>query len=122
MNSRHAAAFALVGWYLITPPLMLESNGVFQFQDGKKLEELAKDPHFAPNPNQPYSKWEIVSSYSDKSQCEEERQRLKQFAETRIAQRRGERERRWGMVMEFDQKFMLAICIASNDPRLKETN
>lgn len=71
MKLSHAAALALVGWYLMLPPVS---------SDGR----IQKDA--------PLSDWYIFSSFDTKEACEKERQ----------------------------VSGVSAICVASDDPRLKE--
>jgi len=71
MKLRHAAALALVGWYLMMPPST--SSGRIQ-----------KDA--------PLSRWYIFTTFETKKECEKARQ----FSSG------------------------LSICVASDDPRLKE--
>src|SRR5438552_3630253 len=58
MELRHAAALALVGWYLITPGVTLDSSG----------EHLQDDA--------PYSRWTIIRAYDTAESCEKARQHL----------------------------------------------
>ena len=53
MNSRHAAALALIGWYLMLPPVN---------SDGRTQKDA------------PLWRWYIFSSYETKQACEKERQ------------------------------------------------
>ena len=50
MNLRHAAALALVGWYLMAPPLS---------KDGDRVNE-----------NAPLSTWIITQSFDSARECE----------------------------------------------------
>jgi len=54
MNPRHAAALALVGWYLMSPPML--SNG-------------------AENHSATLRKWDIIGSFDSAQQCEAYRDR-----------------------------------------------
>jgi hypothetical protein len=49
MKLRHAAALALVGWYLMMPP-----------SDGHSIDR-----------NAPLDKWEVYSGYDTAKECEE---------------------------------------------------
>jgi hypothetical protein len=71
MNPRHAAALALVGWYLMVPPVT---------SDGRTQKDA------------PLSRWYIASNFETKEECEQVRQ----------------------------ASSGSAICVASDDPRLKE--
>lgn len=90
MKLRHAAALALVGWYLMVPPLIANPNPT----TGGQLEVSA-----------PLSKWEIVRSFDTAAECNEARQRT---AASGVGN--AEAQRLW-------QKY--ATCIASDDPRLR---
>jgi hypothetical protein len=54
MNLRHATAFALVGWYLMTPPA--QSHPLFK---GDDLDTAA-----------PLSKWTLWGSYDSAKECD----------------------------------------------------
>lgn len=47
MNPRHAAALALVGWYLMAPPMS----------------------HHAIDANAPLSQWAVIGSYDTANEC-----------------------------------------------------
>jgi hypothetical protein len=52
MNLRHAAALALVGWYLLAPP-------------------IAHDPgHWHPKMTAPLNEWIVAKSFDSASECE----------------------------------------------------
>ena len=93
MNLRHAAALALVGWYLMTPPLYKEGA----------------------NWNAPLSDWSISKSFDSAADCEQARQQLvDQGFKFNNAKTATIDQRQAGAV------FMGANCVASDDPRLKE--
>jgi hypothetical protein len=104
MKPRHAAALALVGWYLMVP-----SNG--------------------PNARQsdPLSKWRVHRSYDSAEECqaaidahrrvlaehEQDHSRDKKLTPSqRVEEATKEAEWEW--------EFGPAQCIATDDPRLKE--
>jgi hypothetical protein len=97
MNFRHAAALALVGWYLMLPPL--HSAELKPLPDKSYLLDWK-----TPNRPPPLATWEIVGSYDSAREC----------AEAMSTIRRGSSSPplplEWGM----------ALCIATDDPRLKE--
>lgn len=108
MNAKflHAAALALVGWYLMLPPAGL--NG---FPDD--------DAHI--------SKWKVSKAFDSADECKLDQQLFlasvpadKLVAE--ILNARDRRER--GMPPTIYQKFLLenvdSACISTDDPRLKE--
>ena len=61
MKPRHAAALALVGWYLMVPPLI--------------WEEKETGPHpaaFHIDFDAPISKWDTLGSFDSAEQCQNE--------------------------------------------------
>ena len=107
MNARHATALALVGWYLIAPPVRTPRN------DYPYLDWHAE-----------YHDWKVLCASKSEDDCE-------------AARRAGKKAATHGAVMIFpsgprDQDFdeahpgpwveqqAVAECIASDDPRLKE--
>jgi hypothetical protein len=92
MKHTHAAALALVGWYLIAPPLINNDPA-----------RLVSDA--------PISSWEIISAFDTAAECEQERTSLyDSYPRYHDATLRKAAETR---------DHMLA-CIATDDPRLKE--
>lgn len=93
MNLRHAAVLALVGWYLMTPPahsVQLSGGGV----------AWIKSP--------PLTKWTIQGSFDKATECTDQRNRLTSSA---IEDSKTSSEGR--------AEWMMAKCIATDDPRLK---
>jgi hypothetical protein len=83
MKVRHAAALALVGWYLMVPPSMRETNWLcgasltasvshelFGTGDEKECAEWAK----IANANAPLSEWHETSPFETLNACEEARE------------------------------------------------
>jgi hypothetical protein len=107
MKSRHAAALALMGWYLMLPP-------------SKKNDA-------------PLSEWIISHSYASAEACQSAQNKnrdqaaakLKTYDNMTDKQRRDLQHNQASLDQEmadsdsFDAAFQSA-CIASNDPRLKE--
>jgi hypothetical protein len=92
MNLRHAAAFALVGWYLMTPP-----------------------PPF--NPSTPLSKWtrEGKTDYASEEECTAVREKLQTtFRDP------GNIPPEHVTATIMVKAMAHLLCIASDDPRLKE--
>jgi hypothetical protein len=96
MNPRHAAALALVGWYLMVAP---------------------RDADYLFTVNAPLTKWIIVQSFDTAENCESNRSR--QIDQTD----------RLGEYWYYDTKKretigspakLAYLCIATDDPRLKE--
>ncbi len=91
MNLRHAAALALVGWYLMYPPM-----------DRKGM----------PSKDAPLQEWGLLNSFGTKDACESSLSRMKEQAKLPQPEN--------SLVVVPDQVAMLVKCIASDDPRLKE--
>ena len=98
MNLRHAAALTLVGWYLLSPPIVMEG-------DKAKV-----------NSSVPLSKWHIARVYETKSVCE------RMIAKDRAT---AEIQKDWnnplGNVAAANKQYVWLKnqrCIASDDPRL----
>jgi hypothetical protein len=93
----HAAALALVGWYLMVPPV--SSPG--------KLNETA-----------PLSKWSQDSAYDTAANCEQYRMTMAltsgQFAAV------FSKDERASATAKFNEdRFLDGHCVATEDPRLK---
>jgi hypothetical protein len=101
MSLRHAAALALVGWYLLSPPIVLEGEKA-------KIDGSV-----------PLSQWHRGDRvYETESACEEENAKLRAIAES---------HKNWigpsGSVAAANDRYVLLTnqrCIATDDPRLKE--
>ena len=99
MNLRHAAALALVGWYLMVPPPIPGTARVDQ--------------------SAPLSQWKVRRQFPHDQGCEAAKARLREQALAAQTQndaadpRRGERNP--------EQRCILcnAQCVAQDDPRLK---
>ncbi len=91
MNLRHAAALALVGWYLMVPPMDLATH---------KL-----------NPDARFSAWHNFGSYDHASACSSDREEQLNFWFRKGSLSEGERLTVEGL--QYSQ------CIATDDPRLK---
>jgi hypothetical protein len=95
MRVRHAAAFALVGWYLLTPPMS---------PDAKKIDS-----------DQPLSKWNHSASFDLAKECEATRINLYQSAMKDLPKKSGDPLGGLMLIAE-----MSAECIQADDPRLKQ--
>jgi len=94
MKPCHAAPLALLGWYLVGPPIIAihtVPSGPFPASD------LA-------NPDEPLSKWTILKSFDTAKACETARSDMLR-----------EHENRHDAVLYED-----AVCVATDDPRLRE--
>ena len=97
MNLRHAVALALVGWYLMTPPLS-GRPGAYVVSDGAAL-----------------SQWHIDQSFDSAIECEQAR--IDHVASERyIAEKAGHPNPGEDVLV---RDAMTSQCIATNDPRLK---
>ena len=102
MKPRHAAALALVGWYLIAPPPRTE--------DGNDYD-----------PKAPLSEWQEIGKFETIEECRKYPARLPEIMHGFYVEHPeiGESgERRDNAV----RKALLAQaqCVATDDPRLKE--
>jgi hypothetical protein len=101
MNPRHAAALALVGWYLIAPPIRSVEPD-FRTYDEYDYDYL--DEHAA------YRDWKLICVLNTKDECERFRERIK------------ERTAPEGNAADIDielEQWVEAECFASDDPRIK---
>ncbi len=93
MNPRHAVGLALVGWYLMTPPIQ---GGDF-------------------NENAPISRWKIAGSYDTAAKCHDFLLKVWEKTKKNIPSS--------GPPTNSTERFAvgveLAACIATDDPRLK---
>ena len=97
MKFRHAAALALVVWYLLLPSLI---------RNGKRIDNIH---------DVPMSRWERESFGTDKAECEATEARFHALAE---------RSKTWPQLPHVDYapryaRWSNAICISGDDPRLK---
>jgi hypothetical protein len=90
MNSRHAAALALLGWYLMSPPLALSSSRQISL-------DLSK----------PLSEWYPLESYETVADCNKEIDAMNKRAVSQALKHH--------TMLELSH----AQCIASDDPRFK---
>ena len=93
---RHAAALALVGWYLMAPPFT---------RDGVNSKALLFE-------------WKQVASFDTTSECAEHAAGMEKFVAGRAEQNKDPRYR--DTLRYAAQAFSQSLCIASDDPRLKE--
>jgi hypothetical protein len=89
MKPRHAAALALVGWYLMLPPFIDHS----------------------PQPESPLYLWTIFRGFDDAAGCNKLNSLMKEFAKKDISEKRP-------LSSEMDHAIKYAQCVASDDPRL----
>jgi hypothetical protein len=105
MNLRHAAALALVGWYLIAPPIRSGTS-----PDDQVVDDRA-----------PLSAWIIVDSFDAASDCQRTMKGTQSFHLKSFHDVEGltEDQRRSARKQLKDMENAMQ-CIASDDPRLKE--
>ena len=95
MKSRHAAALALAGWYLMVPPPLLHGNPPVDL-------------------DAPLSEWRLFSMHKSAAECEKGLVAFYKLAKAElIANPADERDRIQFHQLEDSQ------CIASDDPRLE---
>ena len=102
MSLRHAAALALVGWYLMVPP----------------YEGRISDPaSVVVNDRAAISKWEISDSFDSANDCADQRMRSQSAASKYPDSMLRAPKTSHQLTVA---RFMFATCIATDDPRLKE--
>ena len=99
MNLRHAAALALVGWYLMVPPQAKE-----------------RELHYMLDTSVALSKWYIFGSYDSAEQCKDDLYRLSKqsydrFGQDKMVRPETKEEARAA-------QYVASQCIATDDPRL----
>jgi hypothetical protein len=94
MKPRHAAALALVGWYLMVPPPRTVGD------------------HFETNFYAPLSKWTRLRMFDFQSQCEATRKAYQQKPTGNLVIMLG--------AAEAQATTKASQCVATEDPRLKE--
>ena len=92
MNLRHAAALALVGWYLMAPSVTYPGDSVTRLGD----------------PSDPISTWTIEHSFDSARECEQAKQTIEQSLKTKTA------------MSAHELASLDAQCVATDDPRLKD--
>jgi len=112
MNPRHAAALALVGWYLMVPPFKPNSMP----QPSFTLPSLEAR---VLNIDAPLSKWEIYVASDSADECEADKtETVKLLNQKTITGKDGAVTERGSKVILLAIQLRHAQCIASDDPRL----
>ncbi len=101
MRLRHAAALALTGWYLMTPPLGAH--------------------------DEPLSHWNILKTFDTAAECQSSRQEFVQAGtealDVKAAPASPDKFHDEAAALrkriEIGSSFPWAVCIAADDPRLK---
>jgi hypothetical protein len=94
MKSCHVAALALVGWYLMMPPTIPDTNRV--------------------NRDAPLSQWRIAHKFPHNAGCEAAKQRAHEAGLATEAENRTRRTN-----PDLTCVRCAAECVEDNDPRLK---
>lgn len=94
---RHAAALALVGWYLMAPPGF----------------SAAPDAEVHINASAPLSEWDNLGSYDTAKECMDSKLRIE--ADVIAGKASGPKN----AVAAAHTQIMAGQCIATDDPRLK---
>jgi hypothetical protein len=102
MNLRHAAAFALVGWYLLEPPHVGE--------DG------------SPDKGVPLAQWEQMGSYTSAEECNADRESFTKRDQQEYNLSLRSKPPQFSLPTDAARapKSSAAVCIATEDPRLKK--
>ena len=99
MKPRHAAALALVGWYLLAPPFAAP---------------------YTPDPTAPLSQWDHEESFDSATKCEDYAADLLKTAKAKaFAARDSTNPFKAAAFQGFADAQALAQCISTDDPRLK---
>jgi hypothetical protein len=100
MKTCYAAALALVGWYLMAPPTYSGANG-----------------SFVTKTTVPLRLWQNIGSYDHVADCDDERRALLDLKKTESATTFAEEPLQVKLSIVGSWS---AICVATDDPRLKE--
>ena len=95
MKPRHAAALALVGWYLMAPPT--SANRVWA--------------------QAPLAQWKILRSYDSASECQN--YSLGGFTIWREVANRNFPSKDETFYEVFGEEVLSTVCVSTDDPRLK---
>jgi len=119
MKASHSAALALVGWYLMVPPV----RAVFSHTDN---DLSVADKNYSwrefPEFNLPIAKWDIYESYDSADRCREDIDRNAKGADQYLKKHPDLRYIRSSSYLSIaydHQRWLAAKCIGTDDPRLK---
>jgi hypothetical protein len=106
MNRRDAAALALVGWYLLIPPV---------------FSPMGSNPRSSNDLTAPLNRWDILGRhFNSEESCSKEKQRLRSEAPKRLEFAREHPDQDPNSnIVAVAQAWQLAECVATDDPRLK---
>jgi hypothetical protein len=100
VNPHHVVALALVGWYLMMPPVIPDTHRV--------------------NRDAPLSQWKIAHKFPQNAGCENAKQRAREAGLAAQALGHENLPRRGGNP-DLTCVRCAAQCVEDNDPRLKST-
>jgi len=106
MSLRHAAALALVGWYLMMPPLESHWWDRVSYQ----LGWIKEVPAWAAK-EEPLSEWDIYKSFDSADECA--------HAKDQNFVRSLENSSKTAYLKAVFDRSVAAQCISTDDPRLK---
>jgi hypothetical protein len=109
MKSCHAAALALVGWYLMVPGITYQSASNVWTVSGY-------DAHKRPV----YSAWENYGTYATAAECQDQLRKLDPTASPVMPTAEGAVRNPLGLANAVRDSVNQAICISTDDPRLKQ--
>jgi hypothetical protein len=103
---RHAATLALVGWYLLIPPV---------------FSPMGNHPRAFNDLNASLNRWDIWASFESNTSCEKEKERIQNEAPLRLkfAHEHPDQDRN-GNIVAVAEAWQWAECVATDDPRLRE--
>src|ERR1035437_5723519 len=106
MNARHAAAFALVGWYLLIPPVFSAMGDHL-----RAFNDLTAS----------LNRWDIQASFESETSCVKEKDRIRNEAPLRLkfAHEHPDQNQN-GNIVAVAEAWQRAEWVATDDPRLKE--
>jgi hypothetical protein len=114
MKPCHAAALALVGWYLMTPP-PLQPSWSTSLWSHLRFKTYLDDPDYVPWPDTkaPIGRWQVLGRFDSEAECQAELD--KQREEHPYSPGLSEDER--GLTFYFWSQS--SACFAGDDPRLR---
>jgi hypothetical protein len=99
VNPRPAAALALVGWYLMVPPVIKTNSAEYS---GYKADF-----------DSPLSRWQVNSAFDSASACNS-------LSAALVFKGERDMKKTHGLDWAIAQSLTQNQCIATDDPRLKE--
>ena len=103
MHLRHAAALALVGWYLMWPPLRVTWLDWLKGSSSESLQKYA-----------PLSEWSVHKAFSSPAECN-----AAQAAEVQDTMNDLQKDQSNDQLKIPAESAIYSQCIATDDPRLK---